>query len=84
MTSSRVAEFRSLETIARDIRANWPKIYFGAVPYLEAMETLDRITDEYGAEDAKTIVIYFLSNAQSWRGDAARRVKAELKDMISR
>lgn len=70
---------RSLSTIAREIRSDWAKPYFGAVPYLDAMATLDSIEDDYYAEDARSIVLYFLSNATTWRGDTARRVKAELK-----
>ena len=70
---------RSLSTIASEIRTDWAKPYFGAVPYLDAMATLDGIEDTYVYEDARSIVLYFLSNATTWRGDTARRVKAELK-----
>jgi len=72
---------RYLSTIAADIRRNWPKVYFGAVPYLDAMATLDNITEDYGQDSAKSIVLYFLSNATTWRGDDARRIKAELKKL---
>ena len=75
-------EKRPLYEIAREIRNDWgKKIYFGAVPYLEAMESLSSIQDNYGLDSAKSIVLYFLSNAQSWRGEVARRVKKELKEM---
>lgn len=73
---------RLLHIIAQEIRTDWTKMYFGAVPYVDALATLSRITDRYGAEDAKSIVRYFLANAGSWRGDTARRVKAELKGML--
>jgi len=75
-------ERRSLSTIAREIRTDWTKPYFGAVPYLEAMGRLDSISDNYGQDGADDIVLYFLSNAKTWRGDVARRVKAELKGML--
>ena len=75
-------ETRSLSTIARDIKRNWPKVYFGAVPYLDAMGSLDTITDRYYSDDAKTIVLYFLSNATTWRGPEAKRIKAELNAML--
>jgi hypothetical protein len=52
------------------------------VPYLEAMHCLNTINDDYGYDSAKSIVLYFLSNANSWRGDVARRVKAELKELV--
>ena len=70
---------RPIYEIAAEIRQNWPEVYFGAVPYLAAMRQLDKITDNYGYDDARSIVAYFLSNARTWRGDAARRIKAELK-----
>lgn len=73
---------RSLSVIAREIRRDWKKVYFGAVPYLDAMSGLDKVTDKYWAETGKDIVLYFLANAGTWRGEVAKRVKAELKGMI--
>jgi hypothetical protein len=73
---------RQLSVIAREISQDWKKPYFGAVPYIGAMSTLADINDQYGYDDARSIVRYFLSNATSWRGDTARRVKAELKGML--
>jgi hypothetical protein len=72
---------RPLHVIAQEIRADWAKPYFGAVPYLDAMAVLNTVTDTYGCEDGKTQVIYFLANANTWRGETARRIKAELKAM---
>tara|TARA_R110000868_G_scaffold263878_1_gene522492 strand:+ start:607 stop:864 length:258 start_codon:yes stop_codon:yes gene_type:complete len=77
---------RSLYEIAKEIRKDWKAtakngIYFGAVPYLDAMATLDKPTDKYGMDSAKSIILYFLSNATSWRGETAKRVKLELKAM---
>lgn len=70
---------RPLAEIAREIRCLWIKPYFGAVPYLQAMQTLDSVSDDYGADSGKSIVLYFLANASSWRGPDAKRIKAELK-----
>jgi hypothetical protein len=78
---ARTVEPRSLSAIARDIRRTWPKIYFAAVPYLQAMAQLDGIDSDYGQDSAKSIVLYFLSNATTWRGEDARRLKAELKKL---
>lgn len=72
---------RSLSEIAREIKKDWTKVYFGAVPYLQAMCTLNSINDNYGMDSAKSIVLYFLSNASTWRGETAKRIKAELKKM---
>ena len=73
---------RDIYVIASEIRKDWKKVYFGAVPYLEPMHCLNTINDDYGYDSAKSIVLYFLSNANSWRGDVARRVKAELKELV--
>lgn len=73
---------RTLAAIARDIRRTWPKPYFGAVPYIEAMQTLGGIGDKYGLDDARSIARYFLANAGTWRGEDARRIKAEIKSML--
>lgn len=72
---------RPLYEIAQEIRKDWKKVYFGAVPYLEAMLSLNTMDDMYFCDSAQSIVIYFLGNATSWKGDVARRVKAELKKM---
>jgi hypothetical protein len=74
--------FRPLHEIAVEIRKDWENVYFGAVPYLDAMESLTSIQENYGQDPGDDIVRYFLSNASTWRGDTARRVKAELKAMI--
>jgi hypothetical protein len=73
---------RPLATIAGDIRADWKNIYFGAEPYLVAMETLTSMKDTYGLDSADSIVMYFLANAQGWRGPKARFVKDELRKML--
>lgn len=73
---------RTLSHIAADIIVDWRNPYFGAVPYLRAMRTLSTLADDYGADSARSIVLYFLCNAQTWRGDTARRVKAELNAML--
>ena len=73
---------RTLSKIASEIKKDWEKVYFGAVPYLNAMAMLESVNDKYGMDSAKSIVLYFLSNASTWRGETAKRVKAELKAMV--
>jgi hypothetical protein len=73
---------RSLSMIAADIRRNWANVYFGAKPYLNAMRQLDTMQDARGYDSAKSIVLYFLGNATTWRGPEAKRIKAELKGML--
>lgn len=73
---------RPIEVIAREISRDWKNPAYYAVPYLEAMHELYSINDRYYSDDARSIVLYFLSNAAGWRGDTARRIKAELKAML--
>lgn len=75
---------RTFQQIARDIKSTWLNVYFGAVPYLEALLTLDTSdpNDMYYYDTAGDIARYFLANAQTYRGADARRLKAELKSMI--
>jgi hypothetical protein len=74
---------RSLSVIASEILRVWPKPYFGAVPYISAMLSLETCADDYGVDSGKSIVLYFLANASTWRGPDARRIKAELKAACS-
>ena len=73
---------RPIYEIAMEIEQDWKKPYFGAVPYLEAMFSLSKITDMYGLDTVKSVVLYFISNASSWRGETAKRIKTELKEMV--
>lgn len=73
---------RAICDIAYDIRKEWKKPYFGAVPYLDAMCGLDSINDSYGADSARSIVLYFLGNAATFRGPRAKELKAELKALM--
>ncbi len=72
---------RPLHVIASEIRKDWTKVYFGAVPYLDAMQSLNSINDNYYQDSAKSVVLYFLCNATSWRGEVARNIKKELNAM---
>ena len=73
---------RPLYIIAADIKADWQKVNYAAVPYLEAMQQLNSIEVNFILDSARSIVRYFLSNATTWRGEKAREIKAELKAMI--
>lgn len=73
---------RNLCDIAAEIRADWgPKVSPYAKPYLDAMATLRSIDENFYLDSGHEIVLRFLCNASTWRGEVARRVKAELKAM---
>ena len=72
---------RTLSEIAKDILQHWKNPYFGAKPYIQAMLLINSADPKahYLAESADGIVAYFLANATTFRGEDARRIKAELK-----
>ena len=73
----------TLSELASVIANDWQgKVNYAAKPYLAAMHTLQSITDKYGLDSGQDIVIRFLGNAQTWRGDTARKVKAELNKRL--
>ena len=75
---------RALNEIASEIESecgtkDW---YVYAEAYVTPMKSLESLSDTYGADSAESIVLYALSNLTSWRGETARRVKAELNGML--
>jgi len=71
---------RKVYEIAQDIRRDWGiKVNFAAKPYLAAMLSLESKKDMYGADSGDSIILYFLTNASAYRGETAKRLKAELK-----
>jgi hypothetical protein len=46
------------------------------------MFSLTDANSNYGMDSAKSIVLYFLSNATTYRGAKAKELKAELKKII--
>ena len=68
---------RTLSEIGFEIARKWPRPYFGAIPYLRAL-----CDGMYGHDSAQSIVLHFLSNARTWRGEDARRLKNELKKRL--
>lgn len=77
----------TLGEIATIIKKNWKEtakngVYFGAVPYLDAMYSLGSTKDNYGADSGKSIVTYFLCNASTWKGPVAKEIKAHLNKCI--
>ncbi len=78
---------RPLYEIAKEIRKDWgAKTSEHAKPYIREMAQFDKITEKGVsgdiADDASGIVNYFLCNAPTWRGEVAKRIKAELKAML--
>ena len=75
-------ENRKISTIANEIFNDWNKVNFAALPYLNAMLSINSINDNYAYDTGKSIVLYFLSNASTYKGETAKRLKLELKNII--
>jgi len=56
--------------------------YVYAEAYVTPMKSLTSISDTYYADSAESIVRYALANLTSWRGENARKIKAELNGML--
>ncbi|HEY1871417.1 MAG TPA: hypothetical protein VGG71_10175, partial [Chitinophagaceae bacterium] len=69
---------KTLSEIAAIIDSDWSKqgkgVNYAALPYLNSMYSLKTINDVYGCDSAKSIIIYFLGNATSWKGETAKAV----------
>lgn len=70
--------------IAEIIIDDWKKQ--GKIPdkNLKAMLTFKTLDDAYGADSASAVISYFLSGANSWKGDAARTIKKYLIKLLNK
>ena len=76
-----ITEYK-VSDIARLIASDWKNISPYARDYLNAMKEINNIEGAYYADSAKSVVLYFLANAGTYRGENARAYKAILKEMI--
>lgn len=70
---------KSIGQIASAIQKHWKSVNYAAKPYLDAMHGMEKIDDDYGHDSGRSIVNYFLSNANQFKGPEAKAIKAELK-----
>lgn len=73
---------RLISTIAYDIFMDWKKIPNNAKVYLNVMNSLNDINDSYGYDSSRSIINYFLANANTWKGEKAKAIKLELKQLL--
>ena len=79
-----LVHMRTIREIAHEIQLAWEKPYFGAVPYLTAMEQLQNSQSRYFGDSATTIIAYFLANASTFKGEKAKALKSELKQHLAK
>jgi hypothetical protein len=72
----------TVSEIAHAIEKDWNNVSIYAQDYLNAMKEIKSIDDSYYADSAKSVVMYFLANASSYRGESARAYKELLKRMV--
>lgn len=75
-------ELVSVSEIAHAIAKDWQNVSPYAVDYLNAMKEIRSVNDNYYAESAHSVILYFLANAGTYRGENARTYKALLKDLL--
>jgi hypothetical protein len=61
---------------------HWRQKYVHALAYVEPMQCLESIDQNYGMDSAKSVVAYALGNLQTWRGEKAKAIKKELNGML--
>jgi hypothetical protein len=75
----------SPQEVAAAIRADWTTVHPYAEPYVEQLEQVRGGWDgklRYGTE-VRSVGLYLLGNLSRWKGEEARRVKAELKKAVN-
>lgn len=82
MTIEQIQTENNISKIAEFIKNDWPKINIYANEYLKAMLKINSINDNYYDDTAREVVLYFLSNSRSYRGENAKIVKARLNQLI--
>lgn len=74
-----------IDAAFREIRRNLnpvPSWVNHCLPYVSAMLELKSFSQFYGLDRGAEIGRRFLSNAQPWRGEQARRIKAEINEAL--
>ena len=66
---------KTIAQLASIIARDWKKVNYAAAPYLDAMYSLESVNDSYMYDSGKGIVLRFLCNAGTWRGETARAVR---------
>jgi hypothetical protein len=74
---------RPLHRIADEITSKWREPSYEARPYIYGLRHLATVEDKFGSDDAEEIILKFLGNARAWHGDDAKRIKAELRQILA-
>lgn len=74
---------RTLGEVSLEILSDWKVINNGgAREALKCMKKMGMVTERFGADpNGYSVIGTFLAHSVGWRGDVARRVKKELREM---
>lgn len=84
LVNGKIKVQRDLSDIAANIEAAWPNVNNYARPYLDAMYSLKSLNDKFYQDSAEDVVRRFLCNATSFKGEAAKTLKTELKMLLKK
>jgi len=76
---------RPIYQIAREIQADWKNIgpYYDYLKPLFIYNKIDEADPKLGFKGAaRSAVQSFLCNCSTWKGETAKRIKMELKEML--
>jgi hypothetical protein len=82
LMTKQLDELVSVSEIAHAIAKDWKNVSPYAKDYLNAMKEIRSVNDNYYADSAHSVILYFLANAGSYRGENARTYKALLKALL--
>jgi len=68
--------------IENDFQEQKKRVPVSLAPYLDAMYSLETVSDMYGMDSGRSVVAYALSNMGTYKGATARAIKARLKELI--
>ena len=73
----------TLSQISDVIFSDWRDMSPKAFPYADAMRDLDSMEDMYGSDPASSVVAYFLTNAEDWKTETAKKINEVLQKMLT-
>ena len=84
LNSIMVEMIADMKKICREQKTptTWRKKYVYAVPYIDAILTINSINDRYGFDTGRGLVNYLLANLNTYKGETAKRLKGLLKEHL--
>jgi hypothetical protein len=68
--------------IESDFQEQKKRVPVPLAPYLDAMYSLETVSDKYGMDSGRSIIAYALSNMSTYKGVTAKAVKVKLRELL--